>query len=142
MRHPGTALQKALYNRLLGYAPLIAELGGNKVYDTLPQTTATPYVVIGDDTGVNWDTKTDNGWNYTTTIHVFTEDIPGKKAVKTLLGHVYDALHSQEANIILVGFNLVACSYDFETSYLEPGAEGASDKYWHGVIRFRFLIDI
>ena len=142
MSHPANALQKAVYARLKAYAPLTAELGTAKIYDTLPQTTPTPYVVIGDDTNIDWSTKTEPGWECTLNIHAFTEDLPGRKKVKAVLGHIYDALHQQEGALDITGFQIIVLTYEFDTSYLEETAEGQPDKYWHGVIRFRALIQV
>jgi hypothetical protein len=31
-------------------------------------------------------------------------------------------------------------NHEFDHTYLEPAVEGAPDKYWHGVIRFRAVL--
>jgi hypothetical protein len=65
------ALQAGIYTRLVGYSALTTALGGSKVYDHVPQNTSAPYVLIGEDTIVEADTKTSNGWDCTLTIHVW-----------------------------------------------------------------------
>lgn len=140
MTHPANALQAGIYNRLTGHSALTTALGGSKVYDHVPQGTTAPYVRIGEDTLSESDNKTRNGWEFTITIHVWDFDVGGRKSVKTLLGHVYDALHKQEANISVSGFTLVSFLYEFDDSFQEHPIEGASDKYYHGVIRFRALV--
>ena len=51
-------LQTAVYNALLASSPLTTKLGGNNIYDFVPENTAFPYVKIGDQTMVDDGTKT------------------------------------------------------------------------------------
>src|SRR4051812_27062870 len=99
MSSPDNALQAGIYNRLTGYSALTTALGGSKVYDHVPQGTAAPYVVIGDDTATDWDTKSKAGWELTVTVHVWDFQKAGRKSVKAILSAIHDALHQQEANI-------------------------------------------
>jgi hypothetical protein len=141
MTYPANALQKAVYDRLTGYSPLTAALGGSKVYDFVPESAAPPYVVIGDDTDADWSTKTWAGWECTVTIHAWDYEAAGRKSVKTLLGHLYDALHEQEAGLSVSGFTLVQIRYEFAQTFQETAADGAPDRYYHGVMRFRAVIE-
>ena len=86
MTSPDNALQKGLYDRLTGYAPLTAALGGAKVYDFVPESVQPPYAVIGEDTLTDWDTKDRQGWEITVTVHCWDFEKAGRKSVKTLLG--------------------------------------------------------
>lgn len=140
MASPDNALQAAIYTRLTGYSALTSALGGVKVYDHVPQGTSAPYVVIGDNTLSEWDTKSRNGWNCTIAIHVWDYLKAGRKSVNTLLSHIYDALHRQEANLTLTGFSLVEISREFHEAFQDTTPEGASDHFYHGVCRFRALI--
>jgi hypothetical protein len=140
MTHPANALQKGIHGRLIGYSALTTALGGNKVYDHVPQNTTAPYVVIGEDTLIDWSTKSRNGWEFTVTIHCWDFAKAGRKSVKTLLGHIYDALHQQEASITVTGFTLVQIRYEFDTTFQDPNIEGQNDKYYHGVMRFRAVL--
>jgi hypothetical protein len=138
---PDNALQKAIYERLRAYEPLTAALGGMKVYDHVPAKLAAPYVVIGNDTLNDLSTKNENGWDCTITIHAWDFYAAGRKSVKTFLGHIYDALHRQEANITLAGFTLAEMRFDGgQATFQESASEGESDHYYHGVTRFRALI--
>jgi len=140
MSNPLNALQAAIYTRLTGYAALTTALGGSKVYDHVPQDTPAPYVVIGDDISIPSDTKTSNGWEVTLTIHCFDFEKAGRKSVKTLMGHIYDALHKSETNITVTGFTLVYLTCADQLTYQETAYEGAGDHYYHGVQRFTALI--
>jgi hypothetical protein len=140
MPAPYNALQAGIYSRLTGYSALTTALGGAKIYDHVPQNTAFPYVMIGDDTGIELDTKTSTGWELTLTIHAWDYAAAGRKSVKALLAHIYDALHRQEASITVTGFTLVMMNYEFHETFQESANEGASDRYYHGVMRFRAII--
>jgi hypothetical protein len=136
---PDNALQKGLFDRLTGFAALTAAIGANKVFDYLPEPATTPYVVIGDDTVLDWSTKTETGWEFTVTIHAWSQQ-PGRKEVKTILGHIFDALHQQEESITVAGFTLVHIRFDGGQTFQETAVEGAKDRYWHGVARYRAVI--
>jgi len=140
MTMPLNALQVGIYTRLTGYSALTTALGGSFVYDHVPQGQDAPYVVIGDDTSVDSDTKTNNGWETTITIHCWDFEKAGRKSVKALMGHIYDALHKSEANITVTGFSLIYLQCEFQQTFQEQAIEGAGDHYYHGVQRFRALI--
>ena len=127
------ALQKAVYARLT------ASLGGVAVYDHAPQNAAFPYVLIGDDTAVTWDTKTRDGQEYTLTIHCWDAPKAGRKSVKAVAAQIYAALHRQEDSIPVTGYRLVLLIWEFMDTFQEP-AEGDADRYYHGVLRFRALV--
>jgi hypothetical protein len=140
MASPDNALQAALYTRLTGYSALTTALGGSKVYDHVPQGQSAPYVVIGDDTLSEGDTKSKDGWECTVTIHVWDFAKAGRKSVKALLSHIHDALHQQEASITVTGFSLVQIRREFQQTFQESGIEGENDHYYHGVARYRAVI--
>lgn len=134
MASPANALQAGIYTRLT------AQLTPTPVYDHVPQNSTYPYVVIGEDTAVDWSTKNANGWETTLTIHVWDRPKAGRKSVKTLQSNIYDALHRQESNVTVTGFQLVTLQCEFETSFQETAVEGSNDHYYHGVQRFRATI--
>ncbi len=140
MSSPDNALQAGIYNRLTGYAPLVTALGGKKVYDFVPETATAPYIVIGDDTLADWDTKSKNGWEATLTIHCWDFEKAGSKSVKNILSLIHDALHQQQANITVTGYTLVQIRREFQQAFHESVTEGQSDRYWHGVARYRAVI--
>ena len=142
MSNPANALQKGIYDRLLAYSALTTALGGNKVYDHVPQGTLAPYVVIGEDTLIEADTKSKNGWEATIIIHCWDFEKAGRKSVKTLQGLIYDALHKSETNVTITGFSLVLLYCEYQESFQDVQVEGASDHYYHGVQRFRAIITV
>ena len=126
-------LQKALYARLT------AQLAGTPVYDHVPQATAYPYVRLGSLTALPWDTKTEDGQEYTVTIHAFAQGA-GKKSVQALMQTIYAALHHQEASLTLTGFTVVVLRCEFSEADVEPMTDAAPDRDQHGVLRFRALV--
>lgn len=127
------ALQSAIYTRLT------SELSED-VYDHIPQNASYPFVVIGADTVLPWDTKVGLiGFEFTVMIHAWTKPAAGRKSVKAILSDIYDALHHQESNISPSGYSVILFRFEFEDTIQET-FEGDSDHYYHGVQRYRALI--
>jgi hypothetical protein len=142
MTTPSNALQTAIYERLKNFAPLTTLLtASGKVFDFVPEGTEPPFVVIGDDTAVDDSTKTNNGWDCTLTIHCWDFEKAGRKSVKAILSAIYDALHRQETSITVAGFALTEIRYEFEQTFQDTTPEGQSDHFYHGVQRYRALIE-
>lgn len=106
---------------------------GYPTFDHVPQTTEFPYIVIGDDTSIAWDTDTSIGSETTCTIHVWSRH-RGRKECKEIMRTIYERLHRAEFPI--VGGALVECKAELEESFLDP--DGLTR---HGVIRFRLIVD-
>jgi hypothetical protein len=145
MSDPLWELQKGIYGRLTDFTALAAAVGTDdddnvKIYDHVPQGQEAPYVVIGDDTAIDFDTKTHNGWEVTLTIHCWDFEVAGRKSVKTLMKHIYEALHNCENAVVVAGVSLIFLRCEFQHTYQEQAIEGAGDHYYHGVQRFRALI--
>jgi hypothetical protein len=139
MGTPSNALQAAIFTRLSAFSGL-TDLVGTSIYDFVPEEAQPPFVVIGDDTAVDWSTKTTNGWDTTATIHCWDFEKAGRKSVKAILSAVYDALHMQEANVTVTGFNLVMLRWEWEHTMQDPSVEGQGDRYYHGIQRYRAFI--
>jgi hypothetical protein len=106
---------------------------GYPTFDHVPQDSVFPYVVIGDDTSIPWDTSDSLGSETTCTIHVWSRH-RGRKEAKEIMRTIYEALHRAEFPII--GGSLVECQAEFEESFMDP--DGLTR---HGVIRFRLIVD-
>ena len=120
-------VQVAVYQDLIAYTPLMNRVTG--VYDHVPQGTAYPYVVIGEDTAIEWDTDTSDGVESTLTIHVWSR-LKGRRETKEIMELIYDALHRAELQI--EGLHSVFCYWEFSETFLDPDGETR-----HGVTRFR-----
>lgn len=103
------------------------------VFDHTPQDSPYPYVVIGDDTSVPWDTDDSLGTEATVTVHVWSR-YRGRAEVKELLEHIYDALHRQD--IAIAGVDVIESIAEFQQTIVE--SDGLTR---HGIIRFRLTVD-
>ena len=90
------ALQQAIFTALDGAT--INDADGNAitgVFDDVPENTAYPYVVIGEETATNIDTKDKDAHEHTLTIHVWSQ-YRGRKEIKNIMSSVYTTLHELE----------------------------------------------
>jgi hypothetical protein len=120
-----SAIQAAIFARLSTLS--------TPVFDHVPQGTAFPYIVIGDDTSIPWDTDTSLGTETTCTIHVWSRE-RGRKQVKAIMDAVYASLN--RASFAIAGGVLIECLYEFSESFMDP--DGLTR---HGVMRFRLTVD-
>lgn len=120
-------LQKALY------AALSPALSPAKVYDHVPQDAGFPYCALGDSEAREWDTSTELGQEHVITLHYFSRDARGLRAVKDAQKKIYDALHDQ-ALALDAGAALVLLLFDFSRATLDP--DGLT---YHGVSQFRAI---
>ena len=127
------ALQQAIFSTLDGGT--INDADGNAitgVFDDVPENTAYPYVVIGEETATNIDTKDKDAHEHTLTIHVWSQ-YRGRKEIKNIMSSVYTLLHN--ASITVSGASLVNIRHEFENTLTE--ADGITR---HGVMRFRVVV--
>lgn len=124
-------LQVAIRQRLLNYVPVSSKVSA--VYDHVPQDAEFPYIRIGEDTAIDFDTDSSVGTEHTIHIHVWSR-YRGKQEVKEIQQAVYDAL--QRHALPLPDLNLVSIDFEFSETVLD--ADGLTR---HGVQRFRVLID-
>lgn len=141
------ALKKAIFDALradAGVAALVAantiETGSPTVpaiYDFVPQAAASedaspfPYVAIGDDTAVEFDTDEVNGQEHTVTLHIY-DRYRGTTRVKQIQDAIYAALH--DTQLAVANHNTVYCFWEFSGSVPEPEVLTQ-----HGVSRFRIV---
>jgi hypothetical protein len=133
MSLPANELQKAVYSRLA------AELAGVPIYDFVPQGSAYPYVVVGDLASLPWDTKTEDGQEFTVTIHAF-DKAAGKKTVQLYAQMIYEVLHERPGGLAMDGFTAAFCRCEFNEAFQDPPPEGDVDHYFHAVQRYRVLV--
>lgn len=139
-------IQKAVYAKLIADSALAAILAKNvnnsslpAIYDAVPQVKDSgsdlpfPYVTLGDDTMLDWDTDTSVGKEATITIHSWSR-YRGRLEVKDIQGAIYEALHLSQLNVS--GYHTVLCLSEYSESLLDP--DGLTR---HGVQRFRLIID-
>ncbi len=127
-------LQGAINGQLTTYAPLMALLAGQGVYDHVPQGDGDlfPYVVIGDGTGTPDDTDTSLGAQHALNLHTWTRH-RGRAAVKEIQEEIYKALHRVPLTVGDAVF--VDGQIEMQQDFLDE--DGLTR---HGVQRFRFML--
>ena len=120
-------LQKAIYTKLDAALSV-------PVYDDVPQGASYPYVVIGEDATIEWDTDTEIGSESTLTIHTWSR-AAGRKQTKELQEAIYTALH--RTALVVTGVDVITCTHEFSESFMDPDGETR-----HGVSRYRVLIEL
>jgi len=123
-------LRNAIYTRLTSDATLMALITG--VYDDVPEITSYPYVVLGDDSDINYGTKTLDGVQYVINIHAWSRN-RGVKEATEILERIYYLLH--EYAIVVTGASAVHIRQEFNTVLTDD--DGITR---HGIIRFRVVI--
>lgn len=124
-------VQGGIYSALTGSAALMAAVSG--VFDDVPVNyDLFPFVTIGEDTSVQWDTDKGTGSNVTVNIHVWSR-FKGHEETKTIQGLIYNALHN--ATLVYTGYNSVLCQQRAIDSFMDP--DGITR---HGFQTFNVLI--
>lgn len=139
-------IQKSVYLALRASTNLSALLAKDvndktksAIYDNVPEAVDSgsdsvfPYVTIGDDTALEWDTDTSVGKEATLTIHSWSR-YRGRKEVKQIQGAIYDVLHL--SNLIITGYYSVLMRSEYSETLVDP--DGLTR---HGVQRFRLIME-
>jgi hypothetical protein len=120
-------LHQSIYQRLTGYPGMPA------VYDAVPEANAMfPYVVVGEDTHIPFDTDEASGAESTVTLHVWSR-YRGSKEAKEIQALIYQALHRYELS--LPSYHLVSIEFEYSDVILD-----SDGKTRHGVCRYRSII--
>jgi hypothetical protein len=124
-------VQEMIYDRLS--ADLALQSLGAPVYDGVPQSTPYPYVTIGEDLHVEWDTDTSLGTDCSLSIHTWSRH-RGRRETKQMQAAIYDSLH--RAELVYSGYNVVLCDFVNSQSFLD--SDGLTR---HGVQTFRIITE-
>jgi hypothetical protein len=133
MSNPGWDLQKAAYGALAGDAPLTGLLGGQHIYDHVPQDAAFPYVVIDEMRLNDWSTGTERGSEHILMLHVWSR-YRGKRETYEIGDAIRERL--DDAELTLEDNRLVNLMHQF--SDLKRDEDGET---WHAVLRFRAVTE-
>lgn len=125
-----TPFRNAIYSTLNDDATLSGLISG--VYDDVPEGTAYPYVVLGDDTAINFGSKTKDGNEHTLNIDIWSR-YRGKKESVQIMERIYTLLHN--VDISLSGASLINIRQEFNTILVD--ADGITR---HGIMRFRAVV--
>lgn len=125
-------LQKAIFVKLSASTEL-SDIIGTRLLDHVPDNyDVFPFVTIGEDVLTNWDDDTQNGFDVSVTIHVWSR-YPGRKETKEIQGIIYSQLHQQDLTI--TGYNHVLTNQTNQTTTLDPDG-----KTYHGVQELNVLL--
>lgn len=133
MSSPAWELQKAAYEALVANSALVAQLGGARVYDSVPRGAAFPYVTFGPSATRDWSTGTEKGAEHTLTLRAWSKG-GGAREVHLVLDAVRAALH--EATLTLDGHRLVSLRHE-----ASDAAREADGETWQGAVRFRAVTE-
>ena len=123
-------LQKTVFDALDGDSTLQSLV--TDVFDFVPETTAFPYVKVGEETAVDNGTKTLQGNDHTLVIHTFSR-YRGSKETKEIMSRIYALLH--ESSLTVSGASLVNLRFEFSDIIKEN--DGLTT---HGLQRFRAMV--
>ena len=131
-------VQQAIYTALTGAAAVTA-LVGTRIFDHVPQdtwpassgTTFPPYIVIGDATATEFDTKTEDGMEQAITIDIWSR-YRGMSEIKRIMEAIVDTL--DRASLSVTGHTLVDIRYEFSDTMPDP--DGLTQ---HGIQRFKIF---
>lgn len=127
------ALRRALHDGLLAHAPLIAVLGGPKVWDEPPRAAAFPYVTLGEARTTDWSTGDGLGHEHAITLHVWSRQ-GGQSEAHVVAGELVAALEA----VPLAPEGLRLVNLRFATADIRREPDGRT---WHGVVRFRAVTE-
>ena len=127
------ALQEAVFAALSADAPLVALLGGAKVFDGAPRNAEAPYVHLGEVVARDWSTATETGNEVTFAVVVWSR-APGRSEGLLIAERVVALLH--DAALELDGFRLVNLRHvATETARVETPVGRRA------VVRFRAVVE-
>ena len=124
------ALQTTIYNALNVSAVTTTLSCG--VYDEVIEGNTYPFITLGEETTIDYSTKTATGSETTINIHIWSQ-YKGSKQTKEIMDKVHDLLH--DSNLSVTGFNLINLRFEYSDIMRDP--DGITR---HGVMRFRAII--
>lgn len=133
MSASAVSLRTAIHGALTADAPLIALLGGTKIYDEPPRSAELPYVTLGQDVISDASTATESGDEHALTLHVWSRQ-GGHKQAHMIAGAVLEAL--VDAPLELNEHRLA--NLRFIVADVRREADGRT---YHGIIRLRAVTE-
>tara|TARA_R110000796_G_scaffold77941_1_gene174160 strand:+ start:11 stop:409 length:399 start_codon:yes stop_codon:yes gene_type:complete len=124
------ALQTTIYNAL-NVSAITTTLSCG-VYDEVIEGNTYPFITLGEETTIDYSTKTATGSETTINIHIWSQ-YKGSKQTKEIMDKVHDLLH--DSNLSVTGFNLINLRFEYSDIMRDP--DGITR---HGVMRFRAII--
>ncbi|MEM7775758.1 MAG: DUF3168 domain-containing protein [Pseudomonadota bacterium] len=127
------ALQVAIHEALTADPDVTALLGGEKLYDHVPQGTTHPYVTFGISTETDWSTGTEIGHVHNVILNVWSM-APGRYEVQQIIAAIRLVLHDQ--SLALDGFQLINLRHvSSKISRMKDGER------WRGQVQLRAVTE-
>lgn len=120
-------LRSAIFKALSGNVSLVSRLGGNNIFDAVPERTPLPYVVLDRTVSADWSTSTEDGESHTIFLHIWS-DTGGRDQVDGLENAVRSTLETQP---VLADHHLIHLRFQ----QAETARNSARDQF-HTVLRF------
>jgi hypothetical protein len=133
MPSSSAALRAAIHTALTGHAPLLAILGGPKIYDEPPATAALPYVTLGEARVSDYSAGDEPGEEHQLTLHAWSRQ-GGHREAHIIAGTLLQAL--DDAPLAPAGHHLV--NLRFSLADIRREADGRT---YHAVLRFRAVTE-
>ncbi|WP_454915809.1 DUF3168 domain-containing protein [Xanthobacter sediminis] len=130
---PALSLRKAVHGALAADGPLLALLGGARVYDVPPKDAVFPFVALGEAVVSDWSTATEAGAEHALTLHAFSRS-GGRDEAFALAAAVQEALH--DAPLALQGHKLA--NLRATTAEVVREKDGRT---FHALVRFRAVTE-
>ncbi|MFN3625124.1 MAG: DUF3168 domain-containing protein [Hyphomicrobium sp.] len=127
------ALQQAIYASLTSDSALVALLGGERVYDDVPERKMFPYVTFAPTSERDWSTGSDAGTEHGVVLHVWSRGA-GRKEALAIMEAVRVRLH--DAALTPEDHRLVNLRH--ESAEVRRDADGET---YHGIVRFRAVTE-
>lgn len=137
MNDPSAEMQKAIHAKLVGSSAVQSAMGGTaRVFDKVQKDTAYPYIRIGDDQAVGRSNACSDGWDFYSTIHVFSRDaLAPRMETKRIMDAVLQALGDDDALPTPTGFRILTVELQTSRTYFE--ADGVTN---HGILTLDYLV--
>lgn len=130
-------LQKAVYSSLSSDTDLRSKIGLNRVFDSVPDRQAFPFVTIGEAEFAPFDSHTQDGFEGTFLVHTWTRNSSagarGRAEAHAIMSDVYRILHN--VDLTVSGYRVIVLRFDFSNVVVDP--DGLT---YHGVTRFKFMM--
>ncbi len=127
------SLQRAIYEVLVADATILGLLGGERIFDAVPDNSAFPYVTIGQASVADWGTGTEAGEEHRLTLHVWSR-AAGRRETHELMAALRTTLHDRA--LVLDGHRLANLRHELSEARRE--ADGITS---HGIVRFRAITE-
>lgn len=133
-----TEIQSQIYSKLSTTPAVNDSVTG--IYDDVPQSAKSeessdfPFIVIGDDDYLNWDTDTEVGWQSDFRVHIWSR-YGGKKELLEIANAVHNALN--RTSITTDSYHVLDVNHVSFNSFVEPDGRTR-----HGVIQFKLYFEV